>query len=659
MKKVLTLTIIGFCIFCGILIAESGFFGAPLRQCGPCILLESTAEKDAAEPTEPNDVGEEKQTPKITADEKRRFGAAGGPQLEVVLGSAETGSEYKYELELTSRGAAIRSATFSGFNDRDPDDPQQLRILSPMIEGDSEVLSMALGYFRLFLDAKSDLFRPLSLEDMSWKTSPIEKGEDGSQKVAFEAKITDPDGKPVVKVVRTFKIMPGSYLLNGEISVVNLSENPQKIKFNLNGPGGLGREAFQSDMRRIVGGYQGDDEEVTSQRLKKETLLKPDKPEEHQLGVDKLLWAATVNKYFAAIVVPEKVADGPWIRQIAGRLYNPDGDKKADTGDETMGFEMQTIPAKLGPADHNDCSIDYKFQLYIGPKDKSFFDKDPMYKRLGFYQTIEFRGCCCPASIIKPLAFGILAIMKTMHGVWPHNYGIVIIILVLCVRFILHPITKKSQVSMNKMQKLAPMAEEIKKKYANNKAEMNKQMMALYREQGASPIMGFLPMMIQMPIWIALWSAVYASIDLRGAAFLPFWITDLSLPDRLFEFPGFSLPFLGSYFNLLPIMMGIAFYLQQKLMPKQAAAATNPQVAQQQKMMMIMFPLLFPVMLYKAPSGVNLYIMSSTFAGVIEQYVIRKHIREKEEAESQGLVATTKKTGGKVKKKKPKPFYRT
>ena len=168
-------------------------------------------------------------------------------------------------------------------------------------------------------------------------------------------------------------------------------------------------------------------------------------------------------------------------------------------------------------------------------------------------------------------------------------------------------------------------------------------------------------MMVQMPIWIALWSAVYASIDLRGAAFLPFWITDLSVPDALVRFSTVTLPLLYwkiDSFNLLPILMGVAFYLQQKLMPKQAAAATNPQVAQQQKMMMIMMPLLFPLMLYKAPSGVNLYIMASTFAGVFEQHVIRKHIREKEQAESQGLVAVTSKTGGKVKKKKPKPFYK-
>ena len=248
--------------------------------------------------------------------------------------------------------------------------------------------------------------------------------------------------------------------------------------------------------------------------------------------------------------------------------------------------------------------------------------------------------------------------MDLLHTVTFGNYGIAIIILVAFMRLLLHPVTKKSQVSMSKMSKLAPRAEEIKKKYANNKAEMQKQLMELYREQGASPITGMLPMFIQMPIWIALWSAVNTSINLRGAGLLPFWITDLSSPDRLFPFFGYNLPVLGEYFNLLPILMGVAFFLQQKLMPSQAQAATNPQMAQQQKMMMVMMPILFPLMFYHVASGVNLYIMTSTFAGVIEQKIIRKHIQEREAAESKGLVAVTSKTGGKVKKKKPKPMFK-
>lgn len=186
-------------------------------------------------------------------------------------------------------------------------------------------------------------------------------------------------------------------------------------------------------------------------------------------------------------------------------------------------------------------------------------------------------------------------------------------------------------------------------------------MMELYKEQGASPIKGMLPMLLQMPIWIALYSAIHSSVELRGEPFLPFWITDLSSPDALISFPEFTIPLLGgiSSLNLLPLMMGVAMFLQQKLLaPATAAASTNPQAAQQQKMMMIMMPLMMPLFLYNAPSGLNLYIMSSVFAGVIEQYYIRKHIRQKDELESQGVVSATSKTGGKAKKKKPKPYYR-
>jgi len=288
------------------------------------------------------------------------------------------------------------------------------------------------------------------------------------------------------------------------------------------------------------------------------------------------------------------------------------------------------------------------------------FNKVKRFKELGFIQTIDFLACCCPAKIINPMAFGILWLMDWLNS-FLHNYGIVIIILVFVVRLILHPLTKKGQVSMGKMGKLAPKVELLKKKYADDKGELNKQIMALYKEQGASPFTGMLPMFIQMPIWIALYSAINASISLRGAAFLPVWITNLSAPDALFRFLPVTIPLIGwkiSSFNLLPILMGIAFYLQQKLTPAQPAASTNPQLAQQQKMMMIMIPIMFPLMLYTAPSGLNLYIMASTFAGAVEQYFIKKHIREKDQAEEKGLVPVTSKTGGKVKKKKPKPFFK-
>lgn len=213
---------------------------------------------------------------------------------------------------------------------------------------------------------------------------------------------------------------------------------------------------------------------------------------------------------------------------------------------------------------------------------------------------------------------------------------------------------------MTKAGKLGPMVEQLKAKYANDKTELNRQMIALYKKEGASPFIGMLPMLIQMPIWVALYSAIDTSISLRNAHFLPVWITDLSAPDALFSFPGVNIPLFGSLdsFNLLPFLMGLAFYLQQRFTPQQAPAASNSQLAQQQKIMMVMMPILFPLMLYSAPSGLNLYIMASSFGGAIEQYVIKKHIEKNEQQKGQGLVPATSKTGGKAKKKKPKPLYR-
>jgi YidC/Oxa1 family membrane protein insertase len=654
MKSILALILIGFVVFCGILVFECGLFDSSYTVGKSCILLQQTTvdEKPAAATAS---AGERAQ---LKVADFINFGADNAAARSVTLGSIDPRSGFKFQLELSSKGAAISKATFSEFDDRDYKDPQPLVILSPVRRADgSEILAMANANFVFVQQGLK-----LALDRLHWKSYGVEKDYDGSQAARFEAVIKDATGEPVVKLSKTYKAAVDSHLLDCSLTVENLSGTEQKVRFDLAGPLGLGREGVRGDMRKAVGGFRDSQGQVTSVRLDVRKLSKAKSLDNRRLtkpGTN-FLWAAAVNKYFAAILVPVP-AEGKnfcdWVTGKAGRFYNPDG--YPDTGDETVGVDLKIASSKLAAVGQADSIKTYNFQLYLGPKDKSLFDKNELYRDLGFVQVIDFMPCfCCPTAIIHPLAFGILAVMKWMYG-FVGNYGLVIIILVLLFRLAMHPITKKSQVSMSRMSKLAPKAEEIKKKYANNKAEMNKQIMALYREQGASPIMGFLPMMVQMPVWIALWSAVYASIELRGAPFLPFWITDLSVPDALVRFSTITVPMLGwkiESLNLLPILMGVAFYLQQKLMPSQAAA--NPQVAQQQKMMMIMMPLLFPLMLYKAPSGVNLYIMSSVFAGVIEQRVIKKHIREREEAESVGLVAATSKTGGKVKKKKPKPFYK-
>jgi YidC/Oxa1 family membrane protein insertase len=656
----------GFCLLCGGLVIESGVLQTIHASArGSLPLLQTTTEVQgapaSAEPNRPdvNNVPE-KPAPPLQVAPGADYGAIGGTAFDVniPLGAVDPASGFKYRLVLDSKGAAVRTATFSEFDDRGRTPPVPLTFLSPVEVDGRQVMSMTFPELTLL-----DQERRLRLDELHWKIVGTQKLEDGTEEASFEATIVDPQDRPVLKLTKTYRVRPGTYMFDMVFRMENLTEENQKVQYVLTGPVGLEREGARTDMRGVVAGFRDPDGQVIGSRLavkalaKAQTLQKRSlQPRDPKAG---FLWAAAVNKYFAAIVVPTPEDQQPYVDWIGGRwgtCYNPGRE------DETVGVSLTTLPVTLSPAGQNSSAKTYPFQIYLGPKDKSRFDKNPLYRRLGFVQTISFIACCCPSSIINPLAFGILAIMNWMHGFWPHNYGIVIIILVFVMRLLLHPVTKKSQISMHKMSKMAPRAEEIKKKYANNKAEMNKKLMELYREQGASPIMGMLPMFVQMPIWIALWSAIYTSIDLRGAPFLPFWITDLSAPDALLSWTPFSIPFLGWHIaslNLLPLLMGVAFYLQQKLMPTQASAASNPQMAQQQKMMNVMMPLLFPLMLYNAPSGVNLYIMSSTFAGVIEQYVIKKHIREKEQAEATGVVAATSKTGGKTKKKKPKPFFRT
>jgi len=679
LRTIFILVITGFCLFCGWLIVESGVLRtshspvateAGLTQSGRrgCILLQQTTEAQApANAAEPNRPAvspiPEQVTPQLQPAGED-VSAVGGDRIDVnvPVGSVDPASGFKYQLVLDSKGAAIRTATFSEFDDRTTETRKPLAFLSPVNAGGRATLSVSNAEFTLL-----DQGRRLRLDQLDWKVLGSQKLDDGGESASFEAMIVDSQNQPVLRLTKTYRVHPATYLLDMTFNIENLSDQGRKVQYVLTGPVGLEKEGQGTEMRKVVAGFRHPEGQIASTRLDIGALAKATTIQQRLLqpknSKSTFLWAATVNKYFAAIVVPvpgegQQYAD--WIAAKWGLYFNPDRDRKGKSGDETIGLGLSSVPAALSPAGQPGNSQTYGFQLYLGPKDKSLFDKTELYKNLGFVQTIDFQGCCCPASIINPLAFGILAIMKWMYG-FIGNYGVVIIILVLLMRLILHPITKYSQVSMHKMSKLAPRAEEIKKKYAGNKAEMNKKLMELYREQGASPIMGMLPMFIQMPIWIALWSAIYTSIDLRGAPFLPVWITDLSVPDALISWPAITIPLVGwslHSLNLLPILMGVAFYLQQKLMPMQTSASTNPQMAQQQKMMMIMMPLLFPLMLYNAPSGVNLYIMASTFGGVIEQYVIKRHIREKEEQEAKGVVSATSKTGGKVKKKRPKPFFR-
>src|SRR5277367_1773240 len=152
--------------------------------------------------------------------------------------------------------------------------------------------------------------------------------------------------------------------------------------------------------------------------------------------------------------------------------------------------------------------------------------------------------------------------------------------------------------------------------------------MRIYRENNVNPaggIMGCLPMLLQMPIWIAMYQGLWNDLDLRHAVFIPGWINDLAAPDALFTFP-----ILGkiSSFNLLPILLGIVFFFQMKIQTATQPKPADEQQAQVQKYSQFMF-LLFPIFLYSAPAGLNLYYFASTSAGLVDTYIVRKTLKKR------------------------------
>jgi YidC/Oxa1 family membrane protein insertase len=213
------------------------------------------------------------------------------------------------------------------------------------------------------------------------------------------------------------------------------------------------------------------------------------------------------------------------------------------------------------------------------------------------------------------LAKPCLWFMNFIYGFIP-NYGIAIIILTIVTRALFWPLAKKSYKSMGEMRKIQPLMQEIREKYKNDKARMNQEMMTLYRTYKINPLGGCLPMVIQLPVFFALYKMLYSAIELRHAPFFG-WITDLSAPDRLFRF-NFDIPLMDSPEGIpvLTLLMGASMLLQQKMTP-------TPGDPAQAKMMMLM-PIIFTFIFINFSSGLVLYWFVSNLFSIAQQFYTQK-----------------------------------
>jgi len=307
-------------------------------------------------------------------------------------------------------------------------------------------------------------------------------------------------------------------------------------------------------------------------------------------------WIAAKNKFFVQILTPEAAADGFDLsirREGEGKKMAPAEVSAALQFDEELIGANKTFTRSA--------------RAYIGPKDFGFLKTQGMeqtevmeFKSIGFWKFMN--------PIMYPIKQALL--WGLIHFAPFGNYGIAILLLTIIIRVLFWPLTHKGTESMKRMQALQPQMQALKEKYKDNPQRIQQETMALYKEHKVNPMGGCLPMFIQIPVFIALFSVLRSAIELRFSGFL--WIRDLSEPENLF---AGMVPAIGSL-NILPILMAATMMWQQRLTPTAGDA-------QQQKMMAVMMPVMMLFFFYKMPSGLVLYWTTSQML-MIAQMLIRK-----------------------------------
>ena len=327
-------------------------------------------------------------------------------------------------------------------------------------------------------------------------------------------------------------------------------------------------------------------------------------------------WVAAKNKYFVQILMPD--GDGADFidifarrevsaAELAGaRIKDPSVNEVA----AELAFNSQALDAGE--------SYTRTYEYYVGPKSYKILSA-LSHERDG---AMGFEENAYMDFVVVPSAKILIRLLTFLHDHVCFDYGLAIILLTIIVRIVFWPITHKGTESMRRMAAVQPLMTEIREKYKDNPTKMQQAMMALYKEHKINPLGGCLPMIVQIPVFFALFVVLRIAIELRFAEFL--WIHDLSAPERLLEF-GFTIPLLGwDALNILPLLMTITMVIQQKLTP----TAGDPA---QQKILLVMMPAMMLFFLYNFAAGLALYWTTQNVLMIVQQLVYKQR-KKREEA---------------------------
>lgn len=563
----------------------------------------AVAPDEAAEPSEPPAVvqpAEDDARPPVAAAE----GLPKFPHKDVVLGSDRDDSDYFLQLTLTSTGAAIKSAVLN-----DPRFCQQdNRGAQLLVVGNNPATSMQTLELRVpRIDAR--LPNGQTLATVEWE---VAQQDESSVTFRYPA----PGGE--LELRKTYTLHKGDvknrdgdkdgYVVDVRIEFANRAAEAVPVQYDLLGPVGLPLENAEntSTFVQIKVGTASDPGDPVVLPAG-EIVEQVQKANQGGPAIDRwrdpLQYIGVDVQYFAALLVPQE-----------DQMADPDGDgqtgylaesepvlvtedqkhpERSDVSVRLTSHEFQVAPG---------AAVAHDFAVFLGPK------RSRLLEPLKADGVISFGW-------FGRISVGMVYLLNFFHSALYLPYAFAIVLLTLMVRACMFPITRKQAAGAKKMKELQPKLQEIKTKYAKEPEKFWQAQRDLFRKHNYHPLAGCLPLFLQLPIFIGLYSALANAVDLRMERFL--WINDLTAPDAMFHLP-FAIPFLGSEFNLLPLITIALWIVQQKLfMPP----ALSEEQELQQKMMNYMM-IFIGFMIYKVPAGLCVYFITSTLWGIGERKLV-------------------------------------
>lgn len=491
------------------------------------------------------------------------------PKVDLSKLKTWTVGDSLFKMKIVEQGARESSLTLNNFRDNvDPSSPP-IQMISTR-----DTFHLPLAVDLLHHQDWQLSTRPYS----SSAPTEIKVGEgQGPKTVSFE---TEVPGK--LRLTKVFTITPDSYVTDLELILQNLSADQLVDQVGVSFYFKPYADSNSYNLSQLTFSQKG------SLKYLQEKDLKDLKPQD--LPKAPFDWVGYENNYFIQAMIPISEAG----YQIIPRVLNPET--------ELIQAVYLTDPIDLAPND----AMSLKLRLYAGPKQME------RLAQAGHNLTdaVDYGWF---SFLAKPLLFA----LKWCYS-FTHNFGVAIILLTIVIKIIFWPLTHKSYVSMQRMKKVQPKIAQIREKYKDDREKLNQELMMVYKTHKVNPMGGCLPMVLQIPVFFALYRMLNAAVDLRHQPFM-LWINDLTAPDRLKVGFSVDLPFLGHLDGIpvMTILMGISMFVQQKMTP----SSGDPR---QEKIMLIM-PVMFTFMFINFPAGLVLYWLVNNILSIAQQYWINRH----------------------------------